>query len=197
MTTPKRQITRDDIMALDAYEKVRAERKKQIAEIKQNRRVGVGPDATFYFESYDTMWMQIHEMLRIEKGGDEQLADELRAYNPLIPNGRDLVATFMFEIDDPNRRARMLAELGHVEETIYLTVGEARIHATLENDTDRTDAQGRTSSVHFLHFPFTDDEAAAFKRPGAKVTISIEHPKYGHSAVLREEVRAALAGDLD
>ena len=103
--TAKREITPDDILGLEDYEKVRAERKQRIAEVKKNRRVSVGPDATFYFESYDTMLHQVLEMLYIEKGGDDQIPDELSAYNPLIPNGRELVATLMFEIDEPDRRA--------------------------------------------------------------------------------------------
>ncbi len=89
--TPKREITRDDIMALEDYKKARDERKRTVAELKKNRRVAVGPDATFYFESYDTMLHQVHEMLYIERGGDDQIADELAAYNPLVPNGWELV----------------------------------------------------------------------------------------------------------
>ena len=100
----KHEITNDDIMARDDYIAVRPARKREITAIKKNRRVSVGPDATFYFESYDTMLHQVQEMLYIEKGGDDQIEDELSAYNPLIPNGRELVATLMFEIDEPVRR---------------------------------------------------------------------------------------------
>jgi hypothetical protein len=103
-----RQLTRADILPLQEYAKIRRQRRRHISEIKKHRRIEVGPYATFYFENLDTMWQQIQEMLYIEKGGEGQIADELEAYNPLIPQGSELVATVMFEIDDPTRRAREL-----------------------------------------------------------------------------------------
>ena len=99
----KHEIGRADILPMEDYAARRAELKREISGIKRNRRIEVGPFATFYFESYRTMWHQIHEMLYIEKGGEDQIAGELGAYNPLIPKGRELVATVMFEID-VNRR---------------------------------------------------------------------------------------------
>jgi hypothetical protein len=168
---------------------------------QRDRRVGIGPDATMYFENYDTMWHQIHEMLFIEKGGDAQIEDELSAYNPLIPKGKELVCTLMFEIDDPARRAAFLAGLGGVEETVSITVtapgGDHVVKGVPEEDVDRTTADGKASSIQFLHFPFPDAAIAAFKEEGARVTVSIEHPKYGHIAILPEATRAALAGDFD
>tara|TARA_B100000315_G_C14448767_1_gene528093 strand:- start:224 stop:814 length:591 start_codon:yes stop_codon:yes gene_type:complete len=193
----KREITRDDIMAFEDYEKVRTERRRQITELKKNRRVPVGPDATFYFESYDTMWHQVHEMLYIEKGGEDQVPDELSAYNPLIPNGRELVATLMFEIDDAERRAAFLAGLGGVEETVTLGFSGETVRAEPEQDVDRTTADGKASSIQFLHFPFTAQQVEKFRAPNAEVTLGIGHDKYGHMAVLSEDVRAALAGDFD
>src|SRR5690606_12633858 len=97
---------------------------------------------------------QIQEMLYIERGGDAQLTDELAAYNPLIPQGRELVATFMIEIEDEARRRRILAKLGGIEKTITLEIDGAAIQAVPEADQERTTATGKTSSVHFLHFPF-------------------------------------------
>jgi hypothetical protein len=114
------QITRDDILAPEAYAAERAERRREINEIKRFRRLEVGPYATFYFENFDTMLHQVHEMLHIEKGGDAQIVDELAAYNPLVPTGRELVATLMFEIADPERRDRELRRLTFVEKTITL-----------------------------------------------------------------------------
>ena len=111
----KTEITRSDLLPISVYEKERKERRKKMAALKANRRVEVGPFATFYFENYETMLHQVQEMLAIERGGDAQVEDELAAYNPLIPHGRDLVATVMFEIEDPARRARELARLGGVE----------------------------------------------------------------------------------
>jgi len=193
----KRQITRDDILALDDYEKVRDERRKAVTAMKRDRRVSVGPDATFYFENYQTMWHQIHEMLRIEKGGEGQIDDELAAYAPLIPDGSELVATMMIEIDDPVRRTRVLGELGGIESTISLTVGGESVAAVPESDVERTTEAGKTSSIHFLRFSFTRQQIEAFRRDGARVVLGIAHPQYDHMAALPEPVRAALAADFD
>ena len=193
----KHEITRADLLPLSVYAKERAARRKRMAEMKAKRRLEVGPFATFYFENYDTMLHQVHEMLAIEKGGDEQVQSELEAYNPLIPKGRDLVATVMFEIEDPARRARELARLGGVELQVYLVAGGARVHAKPIGDEERTRADGKTSSVHFLRFDFPPDAIAAFKKPGAEIVLEIAHPNYAHMARVSETVRAALAGDFD
>ena len=196
MMATKHEITRADIMALSDYTKVRAERRKSIAETKRNRRVRVGPYATFYFESFETMLHQVHEMLAIEKGGDEQLQDELAAYNPLVPKGTELVATVMFEIPDADERKTVLAKLGGVEETFVLDVAGERIKGAPEEDVDRTNAAGKASSVQFVHFPFTAEQIKRFKAPGARVAIAIEHPAYAHRTEMPEAVRNALAGDF-
>ena len=189
-------ITRDDIMDMADYAKVRKERRRNITKLKRDRRVALGPDATLYFESYDTMWHQIHEMLYIERGGEEQIIDELAAYNPLIPNGRELVATMMFEIDEPERRERFLASLGGVEEKVCLSLGGELIRAEAEVDVDRTSVDGKASSVHFLHFPFSDEDVALFRDPLVKVILAIEHEKYPHMTLLSETVRVALQVDF-
>jgi uncharacterized protein DUF3501 len=193
----KHEITRADLLPMAVYEKERKDRRKRMAAMKANRRMEVGPFATFYFENYDTMLHQVHEMLAIEKGGDEQVQSELDAYNPLIPKGRDLVATVMFEIEDPARRERELARLGGVELQIYLAVGGARIRAAPIGDEERTRADGKTSSVHFLRFEFPPEAIAAFKKPGADAVIEIAHPNYAHMARIPEPVRAELARDFD
>ena len=193
----KHEITRADILPISVYEKERKDRRKRMAELKARRRIEVGPFATFYFESYDTMLHQVHEMLAIEKGGDEQVQSELDAYNPLIPRGRDLVATLMFEIEDPARRARELARMGGVELQIYMVVGGNRVHAQQIGDDERTRADGKTSSVHFLRFEFPPEAVAAFKKPGAEIVLEFTHPNYGHMARVPEPVRAALAADFD
>ncbi len=195
--TPKHEITRDDIMPVEEYAKIRRDHRRALSERKRDRRLAIGPDATIYFENYDTMWSQIQEMLYIERGGDEQLEDELRAYNPLVPKGNELVATLMIEIDDPDRRDRVLSRLGGIERTVFITVEGETIEAVPEEDVERTDESGRASSVHFLHFPFTPAQIEAFRRPGARITVGIGHPEYGHIAVMPEAVRAALAEDFD
>ena len=193
----KREIARRDILPMAEYGARRAAFRREIAEIKRDRRVEVGPFAAFYFENYRTMWHQVHEMLYIEKGGEDQIADELAAYNPLIPKGGELVATVMFEIADPDRRARVLAALGGVEHATSIAVGGTASAGIAETDSDRTNAQGKASSVQFVHFPLAADQIEAFRGPGARVVLGIDHPGYAHMAVMPETTRAALAGDLD
>ena len=193
----KHELTPADLMPLDQYAKERRDQGKRIAAVKKIRRLSVGPDATFYFESFETMWFQVHEMLYIEKGGADQIPGELEAYNPLIPNGRELVATMMIEIPDPDRRAAALARLGGIEEMATVTVGGETITGIPEEDTDRTNANGKASSVQFIHFPFTDAQVAAFRADGAEVIVALRHPEYGHMAVIPEDTRRALGEDFD
>jgi hypothetical protein len=196
-----RPIIRSDVMPLDAYRNERAESRRRIAALKEHRRLSVGPYTTFYFENRDTMLHQIHEMLYIEKGGEEQIADELRAYNPLVPNGRELVATMMIEIEDEVQRRRELARLGYIEEKVSLTIeagGERRkIDARAEDDEERTTPDGKTSSVHFFHFQFDDAAVDLFRRPDARVILAVDHPNYGHMAIMPADVKQALAADFD
>ena len=197
MPKEKREISKEDIMPLDVYTKSRRELRRNIVEFKKDRRVALGPYATFYFESYETMLAQVQEMLYIEKGGDEQLRDELEAYNPLIPNGSELVATFMFEIDNPITRKKVLSSLGNVENKTYIKVNGNKIFAVPENDVDRTDNSGKTSSVHFLHFKFEDHHVRDFKDMDCTVEIGTDHEHYPHISVLTNEVKAALIKDFD
>lgn len=196
MSSPK-AVTRDDILPFDEYAASRRERKKALTVVKKDRRMEVGPHATFYFENYETMWNQIHEMLYIERGGEDQIPDELAAYNPLIPQGRELVATVMFEIGDADRRAKVLATLGGVEEAISITVGDEKIRGVAETDVDRTNADGKASSVQFVHFPFTDTQIAAFRDGDAPVAVGFDHDNYAHTAGMPAAVRAALSRDFD
>ena len=193
----KHEITRDDILDMETYAANRKERRAELVARKKNRRVDVGPHATAYFESYDTMWHQIQEMLFIERGGEDQIPDELSAYNPLIPNGRELVTTIMFEIDDPVRRKMVLSKTGGIEETVFLKFAGETVTGVPEADLDRTTADGKASSVQFVHFPFTDEQVAKFQAAGTEVTFGFGHPEYGHMAMLPENVRAELAGDFD
>jgi hypothetical protein len=192
----KTEITRADILPLDEFAKIRKTKRQELVDIKKNRRVEVGPVATFYFESYQTMWWQVHEMLFIEKGGEEQIPDELAAYNPLIPKGHELVCTVMFEIDEPVRRANFLARLGGVEDTAFLEFGGETVAGAPEADVDRTSEEGKASSVQFIHFPFTDAQVRKFAAAGTQVVIGFRHPQYAHMTVMPEAVRATLAGDF-
>ena len=193
----KHEITRADILAMADYVRERKERRRALVEVKKHRRLEVGPVCSFYFENFETMWNQIHEMLFIEKGGEAQIADELSAYNPLIPKGCELVATVMFEIDDPVRRGALLGKLGGIEQTAFIRIGGETIEGVPEVDVDRTSAAGKASAVQFIHFPFNDAQVAAFRAPEAEVVLGFTHPEYAHMAVLPEPVRQALAGDFD
>lgn len=193
----QRRLTRDDILPFAEYVPLRRERRRQIAELKRRRRLEVGPFATFYFENFATMRQQVQEMLYIEKGGEAQLADELEAYNPLIPQGSELSATVMFEIDDPVRRATTLARLGGIENRAFVQVAGVRVHGEPDPTRENTSPEGKASSVQFLKFRFAADQIARFKRPGAEILIGFDHPDYRHMAVLSDPVREALAEDFD
>jgi hypothetical protein len=196
-TRPHRQLTRADILPLDEYVKIRRERRREVSELKKQRRVEVGPFATFYFESFATMWQQVQEMLYIEKGGEAQISDELTAYNPLIPQGNELVATVMFEIDDPRRRAASLARLGGIENCAFIEAAGEKIRGEPDPTRENTDPDGKASAVQFIRFPFTPQQIAAFKKPGAPIVIGFDHANYSHMAVMPEPVRAALAEDFN
>ena len=197
MTGKPRRIRREDLMSAQDYAAIRKQRRAEMVALKQQRRVEVGPVATFYFENYDTMLQQIQEMLHIEKGGEEQIEDELAAYNPLVPQGSELVCTLMFEIEDPVRRERVLRTLSYIERATFMQVGDQRIMAVPEPGEDRTREDGKTSSVHFLHFPFTPAQIALFRDPAQKVLLGFDHENYAHMAQLTPQTRAALANDFD
>jgi hypothetical protein len=195
MNAAQRKITEADILPDADYQTRRKQLRAQAIAMKKDRRVEVGPFATFYFENYQTMWLQVQEMLRIEKGGRDQIAGELEAYNPLIPQGRELIATLMLEIEDAARRDRTLRTLGNVEETAFLDLGQERIKGTPTEYEDRTTADGKTSSVHWLRFAFTPEQIVKFKAGGDAV-LGFSHPNYGHMAVIPPAVRAELAKDF-
>jgi len=196
MPRSQHRIVDADVIASDVYARERGDRRKALIPIKRNRRVEVGPYATFYFENYDTMLAQVQEMLHIEKGGKDQIAGELEAYNPLIPQGSELIATLMIEIDEPNGRTAALLKLAGIEESIYLQIGAEKITATPTEYEDRTTEDGKTSSVHWVRFSFSKDQIAAFKRDGETVILGSSHPYYGHMAVVPPDTRTELAKDF-
>src|SRR5215469_15424361 len=158
MPEAQRKITPEDVLPIAEYDLRRKALKQTLIPVKRQRRIEVGPFATFCFENYATMWLQVQEMLRIEKGGAEQLADELRAYNPLIPKGQELTATVMFEIPDARQRAALLATLGGVENNLSLRFAGEIVAGKAEQDLDYTSAEGKASSVQFVHFPFAPQQ---------------------------------------
>jgi hypothetical protein len=196
MPAEQRQVTRADIVSNAEFAPLRKARRADLLPKKKLRRVDLGPVCTAYFECFETLLFQIQEMLLVEKGGDEQLADELAAYNPLVPQGEELVATVMFEIDDDVRRARVLGQLGGVEDHFFVQVGETRAFGEPDGDVERTRPDGKTSSVHFLHFPLDPEQITHFRDPAVTVMFGCDHPLYAHLAVLGAETRAELAKDL-
>ncbi len=197
MPAAERKVTPADLLPDAAFAAERKARRAALLPIKRLRRVPLGPDCTFYFECYETMLFQIQEMLLTEKGGAAQIEDELTAYNPLIPQGRELVATVMFEVNDPARRERLLASLGGVDEHLFIELGGERIAGRAEGDVERTRDDGKTSSVHFVRFGFSAGQAAAFRDPDVPAAVGCDHPRYNHRAFLSPETRAELARDLD
>ena len=197
MSKEKREIQKNDIMPLDIYTRQRKELRKNIVEFKKNRRISLGPYATFYFESYETMLAQVQEMLYIEKGGDEQLKDELTAYNPLIPNGKELIATLMFEIDNPVSRATFLSKVGGIEQNVFMKIDGEIISAIPEEDVDRTSAEGKASSVQFVHFKFNHKQIEKFKSCSSDVEIGIDHKEYSHTTKLTNLNLKSLSADFN
>ena len=196
MSKEKKQIEKEDLIPKDIYVKNRKQIRKDLVDFKKNRRIALGPYATFYFESFETMVAQIQEMLHIEKGGDEQLKDELIAYNPLVPNGKELTATLMFEIDNPVSRGAFLGKVGGIEEKIFMKIDNEEVKAVPEDDVDRTSAQGKASSVQFIHFNFNEDQIAKFKSGSLSVELGIDHKEYTHTTKLTEDNVKSLSADF-
>jgi hypothetical protein len=196
MPRETRTLTDTDFLPLTHWAGLRKDHRKALSLRKKSRRIAVGPYATFHFENWDTMWYQVQEMLWIEKGGADQLPDELAAYNPMVPNGSELTATLMFEISDEAKRRTFLSQLGGVEDHIAVSINGDRVVAIPEQDLERTTDDGKTSSVHFLHFRFTAEQIAKFRDPSSDVMIRIDHPHYGHAALITGETRTELSGDF-
>jgi uncharacterized Zn finger protein len=197
MTKEKKQIEKKDLIPADVYSTNRKQIRKELVEFKKNRRIALGPYATFYFESFETMLAQVQEMLHIEKGGDEQLKDELIAYNPLVPNGKELTATLMFEIDNSISRAAFLGKVGGIEETVFMKIDNEVIKALPEKDIDRTSAEGKASSVQFIHFQLNDSQMVKFKTNNSNIELGIEHKEYSHTTKLTEENIKSLSKDFN
>ena len=196
MSKEKRQIEKEDLLSSDVYAKSRKQIRKDLVEFKKDRRIALGPYATFYFESFETMVAQVQEMLHIEKGGDEQLKDELIAYNPLVPNGKELTATLMFEIDNPISRSAFLGKVGGIEEKVFVKINDETVKAVPEEDVDRTSAEGKASSVQFIHFKLNDDQISKFKSDSVTIELGIDHKEYTHTTRLAENSVKSLCGDF-
>ena len=196
MSKDKRQVEKKDLMPADAYAESRKQIRKDLVAFKKDRRISLGPYATFYFESFETMVAQIQEMLHIEKGGDEQLKDELTAYNPLVPNGKELTATLMFEIDNPISRGAFLGKVGGIEKNIFMKIDNELVRAEPEDDVERTSVAGKASSVQFIHFKLSDGQIAKFKSSDISIELGIDHKEYSHSTKLTDDNIKSLLADF-
>ena len=196
MSKDNRIIEKADLIPADVYVKNRKMIRKELVEFKKNRRIALGPYATFYFESFETMLAQVQEMLHIEKGGDEQLKDELIAYNPLVPKGKELIATLMFEIDNPVSRAAFLGKVGGIENKIFMKIDNEIVKALPEQDVDRTSDTGKASSVQFIHFKFSDDQVLNFKSGSVNIELGIDHKEYMHSTSMTVDNIKSLSADF-
>ena len=190
------QLTAADLYSLEQYAKIRKDFRARVIDHKRDRKVPIGPNATLYFEDRLTMQYQIQEMLRIERIFEEDgIREELDAYNPLVPDGRNLKATFMVEFADSEERKQALAKLIGIEDKVWVQVaGHEPQYAIADEDLDRDDAT-KTSSVHFLRFELTDAMAAALKA-GAGLALGIDHPHYEYRVEAAPATRDSLTADL-
>ena len=197
MSKEKKIVEKIDLIDPITYEKNRNQLRKNLILFKKKRRVSLGPYATFYFECFETMLAQVQEMLHIEKGGAEQLKDELNAYNPLIPKGKELVATLMFEIDNPISRTEFLNKVGRIEQNVYMMVGNEKVKADPETDIDRTSSEGKASSVQFLHFKFSNEQIENFKNINNETILGIDHNLYNHMTKISKDTKVVLIQDFN
>jgi len=196
-TTMSNPITRDDLMSLEQYAEKRGEFRQQVLLHKKHRQVALGPNATLYFEDRLTLLYQIQEMLRIEKVFEaDGINEELEAYNPLVPGGRNFKATFMIEYPDPVIRAAQLEKLLGIEDLLWMQVGDHdKIWSIADEDLERA-TDTKTSAVHFVRFEVSDEMAQELKA-GAKWNIGVQHPVYSYDLDIVDETRASLLNDLD
>ena len=189
-------IEKSDILSRDEYKSKRKSLREKMVSRKRFRRVDIGPYVTMYFENKDTIIHQINEMVYIENGGEEQINDEISAYKSLIPDGHELVATVMIEIDNPIKRAEFLSKMGGFEEKINIKINDQEIKGKAELDGDRTTADGKASSVQFVHFEFDEEAVKSIKNNMENISISINHESYRHSAILNTDTVGELVKDF-
>ena len=192
-----REITRDDLMSLERYAEQRDEFRQQVLAHKKHRQVALGPNATLYFEDRLTLLYQIQEMLRIEKVFEaDGINEELEAYNPLIPTGRNFKATFMIEYADATVRAAQLEKMVNIEDLVWMQIGEHdKIWSIADEDLERSN-DTKTSAVHFLRFEISDDMAQDLKA-GADLQIGVQHAVYTYDVLVEGDTRESLLADLD
>jgi hypothetical protein len=191
------KLSHEDLYSLEEYTKVRSDFRSKVMAHKKDRQLPIGPNATLYFEDRMTMQYQVQEMLRVERlFEDDEIMDELKAYNPLIPDGTNWKATFMIEFPDPAERAQRLAHMIGIEDKTWIQIeGFDKIYPIADEDLER-ESEEKTSSVHFMRWELTPEMIKAVK-DGAKVSAGIEHDAYTYTVDVPDNVRDSLAKDLD
>ena len=191
------QITRDDLMSLEQYAEKRGDFRQQVLSHKKNRQLALGPNTTLYFEDRLTLLYQIQEMLRIEKVFEaDGINEELEAYNPMIPSGRNFKATYMIEYPDAVVRAAQLEKMVGIEDLIWMQIGDRdKIWSIADEDLERS-TESKTSAVHFLRLE-VDDESAQALKDGEKWIVGVQHPVYTYQLEVTGETRECLLNDLD
>ena len=191
------QITREDLMSLEQYAEKRGEFRQRVLAHKKYRQVMLGPNSTLYFEDRLTLLYQIQEMLRIEKVFEvDGINEELEAYNPMVPTGRNFKATYMIEYTDPEVRAAQLEKLVGIEDLVWMQVANFdKIWAIADEDLDRS-TETKTSAVHFMRFELSDDMAEALKN-SSSWKIGVQHPAYTYELTIDGEIRDSLLNDLN
>jgi hypothetical protein len=192
-----RKLAASDLLSLEHYSRERDGFRARILAHKKDRKLGVGPSTMWLFEDRLTVQYQVQEMLRTERIFEaEGIAEELAAYNPLIPDGRNWKATLLIEFPDPQIRKVQLEKLRGVEDRCWVQVaGQERVFAIADEDLEREN-EVKTSAVHFLRFELSDAMAASL-RGGAALTAGVDHPEYRHELVVADNIRTALIADLD
>ena len=190
-------LTSEDLYSLEEYAKIRGDFRAKVMAHKKNRKVHVGANATLYFEDRLTMQYQVQEMLRIERIFEsEGIAEELAAYNPLVPDGSNWKATFMVEYPDVEERRQALEKLIGIEDKVWVQVErQEKVFAIADEDLEREDGT-KTSAVHFLRFELTPEMVASMKA-GEGLSVGIDHPNYRLAVTADDATRGALARDLD
>ncbi|MAH88788.1 MAG: hypothetical protein CMJ06_01885 [Pelagibacterales bacterium] len=189
-------IEEREILSRSTYIGKRKTLRENMVLRKKLRRIDIGPYITVYFENKDTIIHQINEMVYIENGGKEQVKEEIAAYKSLVPNGKELVATVMVEIDTPIKRAEFLGKMGGFEEKIGIMIDNIKIEGKAELDGDRTTADGKASSVQFVHFEFNDENINNIKKNKDKISLCINHHNYKHSTLLNTSTIEELIKDF-
>ncbi|TXH56599.1 MAG: DUF3501 family protein [Burkholderiaceae bacterium] len=189
-------ITRDSLLTLEAYSKIRKSSKPEVIAHRRLRSVALGEHVTVQFEDEQTIRRQIQEMLHIEKIFEEEgIQAEIDAYAPLVPDGSNWKATMLIEYPDAHERKRELARLIDIEDRMFVEVeGHARIYAIADEDLERENEE-KTSSVHFLRFEFPSAARQAV-RAGAQVKLGCDHSNYPAHLTIAPDTLASLAGDL-